>query len=426
MLNVDEEWLNYLTNVEETSNNPNMKSSLKSNENILENNNNNNNNNNKGKMIDHKNEDENKVFIKDLPDYDELYISTKTKVLFLNQEIDIHNIFWKIPIIEYWLPTNGVVKKQIKIVSKTPEEYEEYKIKLENIGYFKEHIIKQVDSTKGKRIKYKDERKITVGISKKDIMNCRGKVKNAFYNCFAIIVRFKYKDTFREIHVKVFNTGKLEIPGILNPEYLETIKRMVLEIVQPFVETKLDFLETDTEENVLINSNFNCGFYINRDKLYHILKSEKYKIESAYDPCSYPGVKCKYYFNNSLEFDKDLQNGQIMLEDRKMKMSELNDYSKYTEISFMIFRTGSCLIVGNCTERILRFVFDFIKKILEDEYNNIIVKNEIVASKIKKTKLRKKTITQGTYGSPETPPLKENNLILTQEEPTVPLSLLIT
>jgi len=412
MLNVDEEWLNYLTNVEETSNNPNMKS----NDNILENNNNNNNNNNNGnnnnnnngKMIDHKNEDENKVFIKDLPDYDELYISTKTKVLFLNQEIDIHNIFWKIPIIEYWLPTNGVVKKQIKIVSKTPEEYEEYKIKLENIGYFKEHIIKQVDSTKGKRIKYKDERKITVGISKKDIMNCRGKVKNAFYNCFAIIVRFKYKDMFREIHVKVFNTGKLEIPGILNPEYLETIKRMVLEIVQPFVETKLDFLETDTEENVLINSNFNCGFYINRDKLYHILKSEKYKIESAYDPCSYPGVKCKYYFNNSLEFDKDLQNGQIMLEDRKMKMSELNDYSKYTEISFMIFRTGSCLIVGNCTERILRFVFDFIKKILEDEYNNIIVKNETVACKIKKTKLRKKTITQGTYGSPETPPSQGN------------------
>jgi len=213
---------------------------------------------------------------------------------------------------------------------------------------------------------------------------------------------------FREIHVKVFNTGKLEIPGILNPEYLETIKRMVLEIVQPFVETKLDFLETDTEENVLINSNFNCGFYINRDKLYHILKSEKYKIESAYDPCSYPGVKCKYYFNNSLEFDKDLQNGQIMLEDRKMKMSELNDYSKYTEISFMIFRTGSCLIVGNCTERILRFVFDFIKKILEDEYNNIIVKNETVACKIKKTKLRKKTITQGTYGSPETPPSQGN------------------
>jgi hypothetical protein len=387
MSNIDEEWLNYLNNKEDDTNRSNIKIIDK----FINNLETETETEIKSDNITNSNSDN--ICITDLPDYDELYISTKTKVLFLNQEIDIHNIFWKIPIVEYWTPKNGVVKKQIKIVSKTPEEYNQYRMKLENIGYYKEHIIKQVDSSKGRRVKYKDERKITIGISKKDIMNCRGKVKNAFYNCFAIIVRFKYKDIFREIHVKVFNTGKLEIPGILNPEYLETIKRMVLEIIQPFVETKLYFLETDTEENVLINSNFNCGFYINRDKLYHILSSEKYKIESAYDPCSYPGVKCKFYFNNTIEFDKKLQNGQIMLEDRKMKMSELNDYNKYTEISFMIFRTGSCLIVGNCTERILRFVFEFIKNILQQEYNNIIVKNEMVVSKVKKTKLRKKTIT---------------------------------
>jgi hypothetical protein len=48
----------------------------------------------------------------------ELLISTKTKVLFLNTAIDINTIFWNIPIIEYWKPENGVVKKQMKIVSK--------------------------------------------------------------------------------------------------------------------------------------------------------------------------------------------------------------------------------------------------------------------------------------------------------------------
>ena len=393
MSNIDEEWLNYLNNKEEDSN---IKISNNLNNNKLE-----------TELLE-LNNNENKISIIDLPDYNELYISTKTKVLFLNQEIDIHNIFWKIPIVEYWNPNNGVVKKQIKIVSKTPEEYEEYKKKLYNIGYFKEHIIKQIDFSKNRRIKYKDERKITIGISKKDIMNCRVKVKNAFYNCFAIIVRFKYKEIFREIHVKVFNTGKLEIPGILNPDYLETIKRMILEIIQPYVDTKIDFLETNTEDNVLINSNFNCGFYINRDKLYHILNSEKYKIETSYDPCSYPGVKCKYYFNNTLEFDKNLQNGQIMLEDRKMKMSDLNDYNKYTEISFMIFRTGSCLIVGNCTEKILRFIFEFIKNILENEYNNIVVKNENVIIKVKKTKLRKKIITQENRSSSDREHTNEN------------------
>jgi len=322
----------------------------------------------------------------------QLFISTKTKVLYLNQSMDIHNIFWKIPVIEYWEPKIGVVKKQIKVVSKTPDEYEEYKKKLDNLGYYREHIIKQIDSTTSRRVKYRDERKITIGISKKDIMNCRGKVKNAFYNCFAIIARFKYENQYREIHIKVFNTGKLEIPGILNPGLLEVVKQLLLDIIQPHIDTPISYLEYDTEENVLINSNFNCGFYINRDKLYHILHSEKYHIESAYDPCSYPGVKCKFYFNNEIGFDKERQNGQILLEDRSMKMSELGENSKYTEISFMIFRTGSCLIVGNCTERILTYVFEFIKNILFDEYYNIVVENNDNTERVKKTKIRKRTI----------------------------------
>jgi hypothetical protein len=231
-------------------------------------------------------------------------------------------------------------------------------------------------------------------------MNCRGKVKNAFYNCFATIFRFKYDGLFREIHVKVFNTGKLEIPGILNPGLLVIVKRMLLETIQPFIEKPIEFIETDSEENVLINSNFNCGYFINREKLHTILRSDKYRIETAYDPCSYPGVKCKYYFNNELGFDQNIQNGQILSEDRGQKMSELGDNNKYTEVSFMIFRTGSCLIVGNCTERILKFVFEFIKKILVVEYQNIYVANEEPIVKNKKTKLRKKAInvTSAYYG----------------------------
>ena len=336
----------------------------------------------------------------DTPICEELYVSTKTKVLYFNQSIDIQNIFWNIPIIEYWRPTDGVVKKQMKIVSKTPEEYEEYKKKLEDVPYYVENIIKQIDNPAARRIKFKDERKITIGLSKKDIMNCRGKVKNAFYNCFALIIRFKYEREFKEIHIKVFNTGKLEIPGILNAGLLDIVKEKLLFYLQPSISTPLEFVETDSEENVLINSNFNCGFYINREKLHAILRGNKYRIESSYDPCSYPGVKCKYYFNNEKGFEKsDEQNGQVLPEDRGMKMSELGDNKKYTEVSFMIFRTGSCLIVGNCTEKILTFVFEFIKKILADEYKNIYVTNDDPVVKNKKTKLRKKTfsVTQNYF-----------------------------
>ena len=357
------------------------------------------------------------------PDCDDLYISTKTKVLYFNTPIDIHSVFWKIPVIENWRPEEGVIKKQIKVSSKTVEEYNEYKEKIRDIPYYVVNIIKQIDNPESRRIKFKDERKITVGLSKKDIINSRGKVKNAFYNCFALIFRILYNGEFREIHVKIFNTGKLEIPGILNTEILDIVKQKILQLiipllpqvdnllpqvdnllpqvdnllpqVDPFIErvsivSELYFIEPKNDDNILINSNFSCNFYINREKIFNILRSKKYGIECSYDPCSYPGVKCKYYFNNTIGL---VQNGQILNTDRAMKMCELKENKKYTEISFMIFRTGSCLIVGNCSERILMFVFAFIKKVLNDEYPNIRVSSETPLNKKKNKKLIKKTVT---------------------------------
>lgn len=330
----------------------------------------------------------------------ELIISTKTKVLFLNRPIDIHSIFWNIPVIDYWIPESGVIKKQIKIVSKTPEEYEIYRSKLVGIRYYQENIIKQIDNPDARSIKFKDERKVTVGLSRKDIITYRSKVKNAFYNCFALVIRFKYEEDkkplvgsiFKEIHVKVFNTGKMEIPGIVNSQILDIVKEMIMKILQPLVETQLKFIENSCDDHVLINSNFNSGYFINREKIHSILNG-KYGIESAYDPCSYPGVKCKFYFNNHNGFDilETSQCGRILQEDRSMKLCDLTGSKKYTEVSFMIFRTGSCLVVGNCTERILRFVFEFIKQLLINEYENIQIMNENPVIKNKNTKLRKRT-----------------------------------
>lgn len=340
------------------------------------------------------NEKEDKILqeTEDIPICEDLSISTKTKVLYLNTPIEIEDIFWNIPIIPYWQPKDGVLKKQIKIASTSKEEFEKYQEKLTNIPYYVENILKQVDNPNLKKNKFKDERKLTVGISKKDIMNSRGKVKNAFYNCFALIVRFYYKDEFKEIHIKVFNTGKMEIPGVLNNEVLEIIKNKILHILQPHCEATLSYVEMEKDDNVLINSNFNCGYYIHREKLHAILKSDKYGIETAYDPCSYPGVKCKFYFNNEQEFDKSIQTGVISKEDRSMKLSELSDSEKYTEVSFMVFRTGSCLIVGNCNERILNFVYDFIKQMLHEEYTHIRVLNADTNTKVKTKKIRKKHV----------------------------------
>jgi TATA-box binding protein (TBP) (component of TFIID and TFIIIB) len=312
-----------------------------------------------------------------------IYISTKTKIAYLNMEIDLKQLFWHIPVIPYAQPTKGVIKKQMKFNSTTPEELTCIETNLKRETYFEEYVITHIDNPSG-RIKFKDIRKVSIGISKKDLLSYRCKKKSAFYNCFVLILRIKVQNTFKEFHVKVFNTGKLEIPGVQSESAFELILQQVLETLQPYVKEKLGYKSNSTE-TVLINSNFNCGFFINREVLYDILKF-KYNIQSIYDPCSYPGIQCKFYYNP----DSSVQNGSQISEENK------HLFKNVTEVSFMIFRTGSVLIVGRCDESVLLQIYEFLKIILNNEFKGICQKtkiDDIVPIKDKKKKIRRKTVT---------------------------------
>lgn len=302
-----------------------------------------------------------------VPTCSDIYISTKTKIAYLNQEIDLKRIFWNIKIIPYSIPEEGVIKKQMKFNSLLVEEYDEIQEHLKKENYYEEYIITHIDNPTG-RIKFKDIRKISVGISKKDLLSYRCKKKSAFYNCFVVIFRFKIKDIFREFHVKVFNTGKLETPGVQNDEHFNIILENVIKLLQPYCLQPLDYRRESTE-TVLINSNFNCGFLIKREILLDILEKQ-YRIQCIYDPCSYPGIQCKYFYND----EKD---------------------GRQLEVSFMIFRTGSVLISGKCNENILYKIYNFLKDIFIKEYVKIYDGdiNQVIGQKDKKKKTRKKLIT---------------------------------
>ena len=224
-----------------------------------------------------------------IPKCSDIYISTKTKIIYLNEDLlDIYSIFWKIPVINYDLQNEGIIKKQIKISCNTKEELEELENNINNNEYNISKVINHLDNPNG-RIKFKHVRKISIGLCKKDLINSRTKEKSAFYNCFVITLRILYNNVFKEIHVKIFNTGKLEIPGIQNDEILNIVLNNILKILGEILDKKLHILE-DKTENVLINSNFNCGFYIDREILFNLLRY-KYHINASYDPCSYPEFK---------------------------------------------------------------------------------------------------------------------------------------
>ena len=390
------------------------------------------------------------------PTCGDIYISTKTKIAYLNKQIVLDHVFWNIPIIPYHLPKEGVIKKQMKFNSSTKEELDKIQKKVKESSaksFVDEHVIMQIVNPSG-RIQFKDVRKVSIGLCKKDIVSHRCKKKSAFYNCFVIILRVEDEGIFREIHAKVFNTGKMEIPGIQTKEMLDKVLVLITNVLKPIVsgahsvlaaplvseanvsgahsvlaaplvseanvseanvseasvseasvseasvseatskvsEAKasntedLGFIQ-EKSETVLINSNFRCGYYINRDKLYSLLKY-KYKINSAYDPCSYPGIQCEFYYDPLI----DKQTGR--------QPNDMKNRTDITKVSFMIFRTGSVLIVGKCEEDVLQEIYLFIRGMLEAEYKDTHIirhSNDIQMEKVKiaqdnSRKIKKKTI----------------------------------
>jgi hypothetical protein len=69
-----------------------------------------------------------------------------------------------------------------------------------------------------------------------------------------------------------------------------------------------------------------------------------------------------------------------------------SEVDKAYEISFMIFRTGSVLIVGRCDENVLHCIYAFLKKLLEVEYPEIGNQLNIIQPKKQNVKLRRKVI----------------------------------
>jgi len=323
-------------------------------------------------------------FNTDTPKSNEIYISTKTKIAYLNSKINLNPIFWDIQVMPYSTSQDGVIKKQIKFNSFTIEELNDIQTRLKDINCYEENVLTSINNPTG-RIKFKDIRKVSIGICKKDIMSYRSKKKSAFYNCFVLILRLKINTAFREFHVKVFNTGKLEIPGIQSEYMFERILEYTRCLLQPYIPEKLMYVENSTE-TVLINSNFNCGFFINREVLHDILKY-KYNIQSIYDACSYPGIQSKFYYNPDVTY----QTGSQISDENKTL------YKNIKQVSFMIFRTGSVLIVGKCDEPVVMIIYEFVKTLLNNEFKQICQKNMKInvddVKIIKKKKIRRKMIT---------------------------------
>jgi hypothetical protein len=359
------------------------------------------------------------------PVVSDIRISTKTIMTTLVHESAMMNImllFWKLPVIPYHHFKNGIVKKKIAFILTNEQMVADLLERVRQIDatdiMVKESRIASKSRTSTNGGEYKDTRSVCIGLSKKNIMykhkrdddvtkKKQEKPENAFGHCIALIVRVFYDSLFREYHVKLFQTGNVEIPGTADSACIPVIMDELKNQLSSFMDAQLIYTRS-LFCTILINSAFRCNFTIHLKPLISIL-NKKYHILATFDKCSSPGIQCKFYYNTHIS--PELQTGvKPDYEPTSTSTSDIKKKNKtfkikkqemavagIKEITFIIFRTGGVLVVGKCNEFELMHIYKFIKRMLVAEYETI-YNTSVNLSKEEGVEEKKKFFRNKKYG----------------------------
>ncbi|AYV84672.1 MAG: TATA box binding protein [Hyperionvirus sp.] len=191
------------------------------------------------------------------------------------------------------------------------------------------------------------------------------KKKKSFYNQITIIIRTK--KNAKGTNVKLFTNGAIQMTGVKSVEGMTEaltqtfnelkVVKAVLDpktnkiIEKPFITNKdmLDVKNIFDLKICMINSNFDVGFNIDRDKLFDLLRGNN--IECTFDPIIHACVNIKY------------------------------EHSDKT-ISIFVFESGAVIITGARSGTQIVAAYTFINKYLLKHYNYINKNNSLTNSTI--------------------------------------------
>lgn len=157
------------------------------------------------------------------------------------------------------------------------------------------------------------------------------------------------------INVKIFNNGGVQMTGLKNYEQSDKILQLLTDLF--FQKELIKSKEITSKKIVLINSDFDIGFKVDREKLHRLVSDKEYY--SSFEPIIYPGVNIKYYFNEN----NPIQNGICQccsICDGK----GLNQNCK--KITIAVFKSGKIIITGGQCLQHINTAYEFIHQTIHD------------------------------------------------------------
>lgn len=193
--------------------------------------------------------------------------------------------------------------------------------------------------------------------------NKKAKNKKHFYNQLTIHLKLD-----KLVNVKIFNNGRIQMTGIKNDNQgLNSIKILSDEFIKIHdleIFDKPDIIYDNKIETVLINSSFDFKTSINRNLLNRLVVDKGYY--SSFEPCIYPGVNIKYYYNPLVD------NKGICNCDKPCNGKGKNGQCK--RITIAVFHSGKAIITGARSIDNIITAYNFITDIVNNNKDNLKIK----------------------------------------------------
>ena len=199
------------------------------------------------------------------------------------------------------------------------------------------------------------------GVNKKKISNKKKLTKKVFFNQITIIISFKHIDH----NIKLFNNGSISMTGVKSKDIGYEVIQYLFNVLKSH-DDKTIFSEKNSSildyNIVLINSDYNIGYELKREKLHQLLV-KNYSIYSSYESCIYPGVNSKYFWNEDYK-DKPFKGKCYCNGFCDGKGTGKGD-ANCKKITISAFQSGSIIITGANSIEQITTTFNFINTIFK-------------------------------------------------------------
>jgi len=287
--------------------------------------------------------------------FSNLRISTITTTAQLGTKIILDALFEQIQIIQYWDLTNGVLKMEFNGKSK--------------------------------------------GTSFKDIMLKPKTSKTSFFNQATLVIRREVQPLiWKEINIKLFRNGGIQITGVKSIEMSSEALQWLLDYVTRTCTTKPVFESkpiVQKEQVQLVNTDFSIGAKVRRDVLHRIL-SETYRLNSSYESAIYQGVKTKYFYN--AERPEGHPHGICPCAKLCKGTGDGTKIGECKKITISPFQTGQVIITGARTMDQINEGYVFIKEVFTKHADSILRKQYVLPKELNESTKTKKSTKRAVSG----------------------------